>query len=83
MPIASTVNVERIAGLNIAVSAPLSFARKYFCGASSTSVYYLTIAKYSWKTLVVRLKTTNTVKVLLSESFHIYSILLKVNKQDV
>ena len=37
--------------------------------------YYLTIAKYSRKTLVVLLKTANTAKVLLSESFHVYSIL--------
>ena len=28
IPIASTVNVERFAGLNVAVSAPRTFARK-------------------------------------------------------
>ena len=32
---------------------------------------------------MVLLKTANTAKVLLSESFHVYGILFKVNKQDV
>ena len=35
----------------------------------------ITIAKYSRKTLVVLLKIANTAKVLLSESFNVYSTL--------
>ena len=49
-----------------------------------TSVYYLTIyiAKYSRKSLVVLLKPANTAKVLLSESFHVYSILYSIKSKQ-
>ena len=69
IPIASTVNVKRFAGLNICSFSPRSFARKYFRGASTTSVYYLTLAKYSQKTLTVLLKNHEYCKSFAQQIF--------------
>ena len=50
------INVERFTGLNIRGFSLMKFLQKYFHGASTTSVYYLTITKYSWKNSLGTLK---------------------------
>ena len=59
----NTVNMERFTGLNIRSFSPVKFSRKYFCDALASSVYYLTIAKYSQENFHSTLKTAKTVKV--------------------
>ena len=44
-----TINVGRFTGLNICSFSPMKFLREDFCGPLASSVYYLTIAKYSQK----------------------------------
>ena len=56
----NTINMERFAGLNI---RGFIFSWKYFCDALASSIYYLTIAKYSRENFHNTLKTTKTVKV--------------------
>ena len=68
----TTVNGERFTGLNIRSFGLMKFSRKHFCGALASGVFYLKIAKYSWKTFTVLLKTAKTKKVQPSESFPIY-----------
>ena len=59
----STIKVERFAGLNIRSFALWSFSREYFHSPLASSVYYLTIAKYSrGETFVLLLKNVKAVK---------------------
>ena len=64
-----TVNGERFAGLNICGFSPMKFSQEYFCGALASSVYYLTIAKYSWKNFCGTLKKCENHKRLAQQTF--------------
>ena len=44
-----TISGGRFAGLNIHSFTPMKFSGEYFCSALASSVYYLTIAQYSWE----------------------------------
>ena len=52
----NTINVERFAGLNIHSFGPIKFFTEILCGALASSVYYLTIAKYSQENFCGTLK---------------------------